>query len=147
MKKISLFILAVFMGITATFAVFPTGVAYAADVDCNKEVIGLRPWYMGLSKKVNGSCVIDSDIAKNDLASFVWRIVLNILVDLSVVIGYIALIFVIWGGFKYIMSNGEPNKVVQAKSMLTNALIGLVIAILATVIVNTIIAVLGNAAK
>ena len=45
------------------------------------------------------------------------------------------------------MSTGEPPKVAQAKTIITNALIGLVIAILATVIVNTILIVVGSSAK
>lgn len=145
MKKIVSFILAVFMGVTATFAVFPAGTAYAA---CDDDVIGFRPWYKGLTKSVNGDCVIDYDKAKGDsLSSFVWRIVLNILVDLSVAIGYAAIIFVIWGGFNYIMSNGEPGKVAKAKTIIMNALIGMIIALLANVIVNTIISVIGGAAS
>ena len=146
MKKIASFILAVFMGITATMAFFPTGAAYAG---CDDDVLfGIRPWYKGLTTTVNGDCVIDKTKAEGDkMPSFVWRIVLNITADLTVLIGYGAIIFVIWGGFKYIMSNGEPGKVAQAKSILTNAMIGLAVALLATVIVNTIIAVIGNAAS
>ena len=45
------------------------------------------------------------------------------------------------------MSTGEPGKVTEAKKMITNALIGLIIAVLATVIVNTILVVLGTAAS
>ena len=126
-------------------AFFPSGTANAA---CDNDVIFFRPWYKGLVTEVNNACVIDQSKAKGDqMPSFVWRIVLNIMVDLSVAIGYVAIIFIIWGGFKYIMSNGEPGKVAQAKTMLTNAIIGFVIALLANVIVNTIIAVIGGAAS
>ena len=45
------------------------------------------------------------------------------------------------------MSNGEPGKITQAKTMITNALIGLVIGILATIVVNTILVVVGGAAS
>ena len=83
----------------------------------------------------------------DDLASFVWKIVLNISADIALLVGYAAIGFVIYGGFKYIMSTGEPGKVAEAKKMITNALIGLVIAVLATVIVNTILVVIGAAAS
>jgi hypothetical protein len=55
--------------------------------------------------------------------------------------------FIVYGGYKYIMSNGDPSNVVKAKSTITNAVIGLIIAILSTVIVNTIFVVINGATK
>lgn len=128
-----------------TAATFPVGNTYAADCS-SKTFLGLRPWYDGLTTEVNGSCVIQQK-KSDELPSFVWRIVLNIISDVTLVVGYVAIIFVIYGGYKYIMSTGEPGKVSASKQIITNALIGLVISILATVIVNTIIAVVSGAAK
>ena len=141
----------------ATFVMFPSG--YASAVNCDKTFLGFRPWFMGLTETVKDSsnkdiCVVKSpDLDKNgeatddEMSIFVWKIALNVLADFTILIGYISMIFVLWAGFKYMMSNGEPGKVAQAKTMLTNALIGLVISVLATVIVNTILAVFGNAAS
>lgn len=110
---------------------------------CEHTFLGLRPWYSGL---VGGdNCVViqpDGD----KLASFVWRIILNISADIALIVGYAALGFIIYGGYKYIMSSGDPGNVKKAKQTILNAVIGLIIAILAAVIVNTIIAVIGNAA-
>ena len=133
---------------TVTTVAFPA-TSYA--LDCSGENVlglGLRAWYAGNAKEVNGTC----DMAKpaSDDASmsrYVWKIALNILYDITLLMGYAAIIFVIYGGFKYIMSNGEPGKVAQAKTILTNALIGLVIGVLATIIVNTILIVVGSAAS
>ncbi len=145
MKRILSFIISIFMCGAITAAVFPVGNTYAA---CDsKTILGLRPWYDGLiTSASDGSCVIQPQ-TDDDLPSFVWRIVLNVLADLSLIVGYAAIIFVIFGGYKYIMSTGEPNKVAASKLIITNALIGLIISVLATVIVNTIIAVVSTAAK
>jgi hypothetical protein len=157
MKKILSFIMAMFMTSTiagaATVATFPSGEVYADD--CNKILVfGLRPWYYGLAAKYSDAtgggqtCAVNkpgSDDA--ELAKFVWSIVLNISYDLALMVGYAALIFVVWGGFKYIMSTGEPQKVTEAKKMITNALIGLVIGVLATIIINTILIILRGAAQ
>ena len=132
----------------------PTEVAMAAgDPNCERTFLGMRPWYMGLTETTTdatgkSSCIIKSPGGSEaELSTFVWTIVLNVLADLTLLVGYVALGFIIWGGFKYILSNGEPSKVAQAKTTLTNAMIGLVIAILSTVIVNTILAVFGGAAS
>lgn len=152
MKKILGFILALALGITTTFAVFPAGNASATTVaDCQKTFLGLRPWYSGLVEVTTDSmqrdvCTIKSpgSITESSAqAAYFWTIILNISADVSLLVGYVAIIFVVYGGYKYILSNGEPGKVAMGKTILTNALIGLVIAILATVIVNTILMVIG----
>ena len=78
------------------------------------------------------------------MATFVWSIVLNVLIDLFSATGYVAVIFIIYGGFKYIMSQGDPGNVAKAKQILTSAAIGVGIALLASVVVNTIIQVISN---
>lgn len=162
MKKIFSLVLSLILGATVATAVLPTN-TYAADAneaDCAKLFLGLRPWYMGLTtvKKDSterGVCVIMSPeeftsaklSTSNTGASYFWTIVLNISADVTLVAGYVALIFTIYGGFKYILSTGEPGKVALAKTIITNSLIGLAIAVLATVIVNTVILVLGIGAN
>ena len=110
MKKILSFIFAVALGATVTVATFPVGSAFAADDGCSNTFIGLRPWYMGLAKKADGTCIIKTPTEVGSEAKFVWTIILNISADLSLLVGYAALIFVIYGGFKYILSTGEPGK-------------------------------------
>jgi hypothetical protein len=51
----------------------------------------------------------------------------------------VSVIFLVWGGFKYITSNGDSSGVSTAKSTIIAALIGLVIAALARPIVNFVI--------
>jgi hypothetical protein len=54
------------------------------------------------------------------------------------VAGLVGTIFVIYGGFQYLISTGEPDKAKNARTTIINALIGLLIAMFATVIVNVV---------
>lgn len=49
--------------------------------------------------------------------------------------GLVAVGFVIYGGFNYITSQGEPDKTKSARQMIVNAIIGVAIATIATVAV------------
>ncbi len=177
MKKFLVSILVVVLGITAfssvrseavlaTAETIPAGpTSGSGDDKCNRIIfLGLRPWYMGLAEEVpveNGvsgktsTCVIKTpkkgggalDDKGDDLAKFVWTIILNISTDIAILTGYVALGFIIFGGYKYITSAGEPGQVAIAKKTITNAVIGLVIALLATVITNTILVIIRGATK
>ena len=48
----------------------------------------------------------------------------------------VAMGYTIFGGFKYMTSQGEPDATKKAQGTVTNALIGLAIAMLATAIVG-----------
>jgi len=65
-------------------------------------------------------------------------IFLAVLDMLLYVAGMIAVVFVIYGGIKYITSQGNPENTKKAQGTIINALIGMVIAILSTTIVNFI---------
>lgn len=54
---------------------------------------------------------------------------------LSFVIGFAAVVMIIIGGFKYVLSAGDPNSVNSAKNTILYAVIGLVIAALAQAII------------
>ena len=58
---------------------------------------------------------------------------------LSVIIGVIAVIMIIWGGFRYITSGGDTTRVGAAKNTLLYAIIGLIIVALAQVIVRFVL--------
>lgn len=53
----------------------------------------------------------------------------------SFVIGFAAVVMIIIGGFKYVLSAGDPNSVNSAKNTILYAVIGLVIAALAQAII------------
>ena len=63
----------------------------------------------------------------------------NIVNWLSIIVGIVAVIMVIYGGFRYITSGGDSNNVSSAKNTLIYAIIGLVIVALAQVIVHFVL--------
>jgi hypothetical protein len=50
--------------------------------------------------------------------------------------GFVSLIFIIWGGFQYVKSQGDPQATAQAKNTILYAIVGLFIALSAFTIVN-----------
>ena len=57
----------------------------------------------------------------------------------SVVVGFVAVIMLIFGGFKYILSSGSTDNVNAAKNTILYAIVGLVIVGLAQIIVNVVL--------
>ncbi len=64
------------------------------------------------------------------------QIILNIIIG---IIGALSLLFITIGGFRYILSQGDPQGVAKAKGTVLYALIGLVIAIIAETLVAFVI--------
>lgn len=62
----------------------------------------------------------------------------NILSFLLVIAIVLSLIYLVFGGIKYITSGGDKGKVDAAKSHLTAAIVGLIISLMAFFIVNII---------
>ena len=80
---------------------------------------------------------------EESLKSGIWTIVANVLTDLTVIAAYLVIGYVIYGGYQYMLSNGDPGKVANGKKTLVQAFIGLAIVILSNVILNTIRIALG----
>ena len=140
MKKVLCFLVAVFMGISAlTGSGIVDSPVFAEGESCSGSFLGLKPWYDGLLEP--GSCNVKTP-TESELPKFVWTIVLNIVYDVTLVVGIVAIGFIIFGGYLFITSEGDPGKAGKAKKTLSAAIIGLVIAVLATVIVNTITGIL-----
>ena len=68
----------------------------------------------------------------------IWIIVANITRMALFLVGVLAVVFIIIGGIQYITSTGDPDRVAKAKKLLTNAVIGLIIAIFASTLVGYI---------
>ena len=121
---------------------------YAANIVENASSCGngtaffsLRPWYQGLTTSVNSKCEIGKPI-EGKMPEFVWTIVLNILYDVMVMVGYLAIIMIAWGGYLYMFSRGMPDRAERGKKTLIAAVAGLAVAMLASVIMNTVVAIL-----
>lgn len=140
----------VFIGIVMTaslmFGMVPAQVSAAENGsgDCNSGgFLGFRAWYDGLPCSDGAIESPKGDATGASIAGFIWTIVANVLVDLFMVVGFLATGFLMYGGYLYIMSNGDPNKTASGMKTIKAAVIGLIIAILANVIIRTILTILG----
>jgi len=62
------------------------------------------------------------------------------------IVGILAIVMLIWGGIRYVISGGNQEKVKDAKNTILYAIIGLVVAILGYAVVNWVISVVGTGA-
>ncbi len=146
-QKILGFLAAVVVASVSLTVVAPAPVeAKLGGGNCGmKGFLGLRPWYYGLCTGNSENDTIkepQGDTATEDMKAFVWTIILNILVDLLVIVGYASMIFIIYGGYQFIMSQGDPGKTAAGKKILTSAIVGMVISLSASVLVNTAMVIL-----
>jgi hypothetical protein len=65
------------------------------------------------------------------------KMILNSVIEwILVLVGGIAVLFLVWGGIQYVTSAGNKDKAELAKKTITYAVIGIIIIVLAEVIVN-----------
>ena len=117
--------------------------------DKERTFLGMKPWYYSLTKTSGDLKCIDDDGQTGgcvSLSAFIWTAVANVASDLAILAAYLAVGFVIYGGYQYMFAGGEAAKIQSGKKMITNASIGLVIVIMANVIFNTIRVVLSGGA-
>lgn len=114
----------------------PPTPAAASACSTDKTFFGLPVWYKYLDvvpDPDNGGCKInfslDTDVLKVAIAIF------DIVIRLAALV---AAGYVLFGGIKYVISQGEPENVKAAQNTITNALIGLVIAIVAASVISFI---------
>lgn len=79
---------------------------------------------------------VDIDISSLPKAGSDSSVIVDVLNVIFGVLAGIAFISVVYGGFKYVISQGEPDKIGKAKDIIMYSLIGLVIAFSAFGIVN-----------
>lgn len=92
-----------------------------------RDLLGLTSWDCGVN-------ISDQE----SLKSGIWIIATNVLTDITVVAAYLVLGYVIYGGYKYTFSGGDPGKVAEGKKTLSHAFIGLAIVMSATAIMGSI---------
>ncbi len=102
-----------------------------------KSFFGLPPWFKYLKGEEDqfGRCV---PVFGWDNLESLWSIALVAIEILLRIGALVALGYIIFAGFQYITSSGEPDKTKNAKTTIINALVGLVIAILSSYIVSFI---------
>lgn len=133
-KKIAKLYVSIFMvfGILGFVPTF-TQTAYAAPCANEPKILTVEPWYHDLCKAGTS----DVEVGSNP-AEFAGQVGINLLSIALQLAGYLAVGFVIWGGMKYILAAGDPGKLGSAKTIIQNALIGLLLALSAVAILNLI---------
>ena len=90
------------------------------------------------SEVCTGIGAVGGDCSGNSGATL-GKIISDIVQILLILIGAVAIIMIIIGGFKYVTSGGDPNNTNSAKNTIMYALIGLLIAAFAEVIVHFVL--------
>lgn len=93
------------------------------------EFLGFNSWDSCLGHTAEGVPIL------RGLAD-IWYIAVVIIDDFLKVCVYVAIGFIVWGGVKYLKSQGDPGETTQARQIIHNSLFGLIITILAVAIVN-----------
>lgn len=125
--------LLIFSGLIFLMAATPVA-SVSAAANCKSQFLTFPAWYDGLT---DGNCEIKPiGQQKNSLRNFIVRIIFNLTEILLQLVAYASLVFVMIGGFRYLVSTGSPDGMTTAKKTITNALIGLVISIFSIAIVN-----------
>jgi len=118
----------------------------AAGGECSASFLTFPTWYKGLTlddgsaDKCELRTIGDPNLNPKfiELKAFIIRVVFNVIEILLVIIRYVSVVFILYGGFQYLTSAGNAENIKKAKSTITNAIIGLVVSISAVVIVNLI---------
>ncbi len=130
-KKINLMILA--MALLGSFSfVFFTPVTARAD-----------SLFSGAKKEACAGTQLSGDATNADCSAGSETDLTNTIqkgIDLiSIVVGIIAVLMIIIGGIRFVVSNGDSNKVTTAKNTIVYALIGLILVALSQVIVKFVL--------
>ena len=118
----------------------------------NRNFLGLVPWYNGLAtsegKIVQTKANCGGVAGCIDLPAFVATIVFNVLDDLMVIASFVLVGFVIYGGYLYLLSAGNPIKAATGKKAIVSAFIGFAVTMLAEIIFTAIrVVILSNSAS
>lgn len=125
-------------------AASPAGVAMAGtttpaatgtDSCAPAAIVAFPHWYD------NGLCKDGKIVSPNEVGGipkFVTIIATNIVTILLMIVGYVSLAFIIWGGFKYMYSGDDSSGTAAAKKTILNAVIGLILSIMSVAIVKVI---------
>ena len=132
MKKLTQFVLILALTVFGSL----TLIQQPASADDGKssckttsDFLGIPTWYRNL---VDGNCEVvwpeGGAGDANGIQRFIVIIALNITNMVARIAGVVTVGFIIVGGFKYMLAQGDSGQVVAAKKTITNAIIGLVIA-------------------
>jgi cbb3-type cytochrome oxidase subunit 3 len=133
MRRIARSILGFFVA-TVLLSGLVTAPVLAGD-NCAPDGIGgfaFPTWHKYLETSAPPACEIESFEIPGD----VWKVGLAVVEMVLRIAGLVAMIFVIYAGFKYVLSRGNPSEAAKARQTIIDAVIGIGIASIATVLVG-----------
>lgn len=95
----------------------------------SSDLLNFPTWYKYLDCDANGNPQIDK-------VTDIWELVAGIIDILLYLGGIVAVLYIVYAGIRFITSQGQPDKIAQARQALIYSAAGLVITILARVVVN-----------
>lgn len=109
---------------------------FAAGQCADNTLLGFLPWYHYLN--LNSQCGFDASHPFVLLGgnSSILLVLLAVVDDLFRAIGLLAVVFIIYAGFKFILSRGAPEETAKARTTALNALVGLGISMVAIAFVS-----------
>jgi hypothetical protein len=131
-----------------TFIIARFYLLFAASSGCDKSnsFLGILPkWYKYLPydyDPVTSKCEIKAVLREQGGINLdpLLPVGLAVLEMILRIAGLVAVIYVIYGAFKYITSQGEPDNTKNARETIINALIGAAIVVIA----SSVVAFIGN---
>lgn len=134
LKKTKTYLAVLLLATASTAPVMIPAVVYAQQ---DQNITG--PLCSGASDLTFDTTAKDCTVANGtsgDKLTAIIKLVINII---SVVVGVVAVIMIVFGGLKYITSGGESSNVSSAKNTILYAIIGLVVVALAQFIVRFVL--------
>jgi len=155
MKKVLISAFVIMFGAVGLVAAMPVSANAAPASDCNSSAnfFSFPTWYRGLATgsdpdgqatpgNTDDNCKFDPN-GKNP-GEIVFIIALNV-IDIALrIVAIMAVGFVIYGGFRYIISRGEPQDTKNALDTILKAVIGLAIAMVSAIVVSFLVNRLGQ---
>jgi hypothetical protein len=148
--KIKVWIIAslVIMSFAGTAMVFADTTTVLAKTiatvdDCSVRILTFPTWFRGLVKVVDNKCVIESPDEVGGVGPFIWHIVLNVIEIGLQLVGYITFFYILYGGFQFLTSTGDPSKAAKSRQTIINAVVGLAISFASIGIVNLVLTIIG----
>jgi hypothetical protein len=115
----------------------------SSSVDCSGNpgvfLAGFPAWYRGImiqDEKNKDSCTVNNSLG---ISKIIWTVALNVLDIALIIVGYLSVGYIIYGGFLMMTSRGKPTEIAEGQTTVRNALIGLVISFGSVAVVNFIV--------
>lgn len=127
--KLRYMLLNIVTTLTLVLAPVPVMVGTASAVACGNSPAAKEVLKDLDGNQVGGNC-------GRDRVNNLFATIVNIM---SLLVGMVSIVVIIYGGFKYVTSGGEQGRVANAKGTLLYAVIGLAVAALAQLMVHFVL--------